>query len=148
MNFATYPFVTVSDSEDVIIYSFVSVSKQKTIQKIIFFTLSDQDVYNMALVDLLESGELSDTSVSDNQDMETVLATVIQILSDFLKQNPDAAVTFKGSTPERTRLYRIIISKYLAEINLIFNVDGLTLADEYESFTPNQNYAGFVVSLK
>lgn len=148
MNFPPYPFVTLSGSEDVVIYSFVSVSPAKTIQKLIFFTASEPGIYNMALVDLLESGELSDTSISNNQDMETVLATVIQILSDFLHHKLDAVVTFQGSTPERTRLYRLIISKFLAEIVFTFDVGGVTLSGEYEPFRPNQNYTGFVVSLK
>ncbi|GAB4040548.1 DUF6934 family protein [Spirosoma jeollabukense] len=148
MNFPPYPFVTLDSSEDVVIYSFVSVSPEKTIQKLIFFTRSESGIYNMALVDLLESGELSDMSISNNQDMEIVLATVIRVLSDFLNRKSDAIVTFQGSTPERTRLYRIVISKFLPEIIFIFDVGGLTLSGEYEPFRPNQNYTGFVVSLK
>ena len=44
--------------------------------------------------------------------MEKVLATVVQTLGVFFMEFEGAKVFFKGSTPSRTRLYRIIIAKF------------------------------------
>jgi hypothetical protein len=105
MNFPPYPFTRFKEIDEAIFYAFTSSSLEKTIQKIVILTLIDQNTYNLALVDLLDSGELSDTAVSDNQDLEQVLATVIQIILHFLQDKPACSILFRGSTPGRTRLY-------------------------------------------
>lgn len=52
-----------------------------------------------------------------------------------------------GSTPVRTRLYRIIISKELSKIEDTFRVLGLP-GSVPEVFQKNQNYQAFVISLR
>ena len=147
MNFPPYPFTRFDEVDEAIFYAFTSISAQKAIQKIIIFTPINQDTYNLALVDLLESGELSDTAVSGNQDMEQVLSTVIQIILHFLQDKPMVSILFRGSTPGRTRLYRAIIGKYWTEIAGLCMVEGVTSDNQVELFQPNQNYTAFVVSL-
>jgi hypothetical protein len=61
-------------------------------------------------------------SVTDNDDLKTVLATVIKIINSFLNENPNSFVIFKGSDARRHRLYRIIISRELVEIEKSFKV--------------------------
>jgi hypothetical protein len=58
-------------------------------------------------------------SVSNNQDMETIISTIIRTIQVFLTFQPTAKVLFMGSTPSRTRLYRGIINKYLAQAEQI-----------------------------
>lgn len=53
----------------------------------------------------------------------------------------------EGSTAERTRLYRIIISRELSEIEKIFTIYGL-LGSDTEIFKKNQNYNAFVIALQ
>ena len=57
--------------------------------------------------------------------MEMVMATVIQIVLRFFEKYPSKMVYIEGSTPERTRLYRIIMSRELLEIEKVFTVYGL-----------------------
>ncbi len=67
-------------------------------------------MYNLALLDVLEGGHYSDLSETNNIDFQLVMATVIDILKDFLHEFPDKIVTFKGSDERRQRLCRIIIA--------------------------------------
>ncbi len=98
-------------------FEFESISQEKRIRKIIVYTpLSENgNMYNLALGDFLDNGEVSDLTVSNNADMEKVIATIVQTIFVFFEQHPNSLIYFKGSTVERIRLYRIIISKELFE---------------------------------
>ena len=144
MNYPPYPFESLPDG---LIYAFESRSNQRTIQKYVIFTPIDSRCYNLALVDLEEDGRLSDTTVSNNDDLERVLSTVIQIILKFLNHNLDCEVSFAGSTPERTRLYRIVINKYINDFSDHLSVDGILPEQSREAFKPNRPYLSFVLSL-
>ncbi len=104
-------------------YEFLSVSPLKEVQKVVLLTQTQYpNIYNLALLDTLENGILSDISVTDNDDLKTVLATAIKIINSFLNENPNSFVIFKGSDDRRHRLYRIVISRELAEIEKSFKV--------------------------
>lgn len=83
------------------------------------------NIYNLALLDLLDNGEFSDISEKNNDDFKTVLATVFRIIDSFLDQNHQSFVIFRGSEPRRHRLYRIIINRELNEISKKFLVLGV-----------------------
>lgn len=63
-------------------------------------------------------------SISDNGDREKILATVVSCLYAFFNEYPGVYVYATGSTPVRTRLYRIGISKHYKLIEDDFNVFG------------------------
>lgn len=145
MNFPPYLF---DHSTDGLVYAFESISNERTVQKYVIFTLIKTDCYNLALVDLDEDGQLSDTTISNNHDMERVLSTVIQVILTFLKENTRAEIAFSGSTPERTRLYRVIINKYSYEVIDTILVHGILANQEREVFQSNRPYTSFVLSLR
>jgi hypothetical protein len=65
-------------------YDFWSVSDEKQVRKRVIFTALDSpNIYNLALVDVLENGSMSDITETRNKDMKTVLATVIRIIDVF-----------------------------------------------------------------
>ncbi|MEI7584587.1 hypothetical protein [Runella sp.] len=101
----------------------------------------------MALADSFPDGSYSDKSITNNDDMEMVMATVIQIVLRFFEKYPSKMVYIEGSTPERTRLYRIIMSRELLEIEKVFTVYGL-IGNNPELFVKNLNYDAFVISLR
>lgn len=113
-------------------YEFDSINDEKVVNKAVTFTQTPvKDIYNLALLDILADGKESDMVVSDNQDLPTVLATVIKIIEKFLNKFPEKIVTFKGSDDRRTRLYRIVISKEIDKIKERFMVLGLLENGEY-----------------
>jgi hypothetical protein len=130
-------------------FSFDSISSQKHIRKVIEYAPLDSQnqFFNLALVDENEDGSFSDMIVSNNNDMTKVLATVVHTLQLFFKVYPEALVTFKGSTTSRTRLYRIAISRSLKEAESIFDIWGFQGA-ELERFIPDTQYDSFVIGLR
>src|SRR5206468_5388623 len=89
------------------------------------------------------SEELNDSVISNNGDSEMVLATVVESVLRFTDENPDAWIYATGSTPSRTRLYRMGISKYLMEIETEFEVYGQR-NDRWEEFERNVDYEAFL----
>ena len=93
------------------------------------------------------TGEIDDTVVSNNNDSEKVLATVIATLYAFTDKHRYAMVYATGSTNSRTRLYRMGISKYLNEALEDFEIFG-ELDDNWEPFQLDKDYNGFLVKRK
>ena len=132
MNEPSYPFSRV---EDRFVFEFDSVSDTKIVRKLVEFRLIDANMalYNLALVDILPDGSASDLSVSNNQDMPKVLATVFRALLYFFDKNPQSKVLIQGSTKSRTRLYQMAIVKYLLEIEHKFSIWGF-IEEDFENF--------------
>lgn len=130
-------------------YDFQSVSDAKTVSKIVRFTESHLPaVFNLALLDLMDDGTESDLNVTNNDDMRTVLATVMRVIDNFLTKFPEKIVAFTGSDDRRTRLYRIVIGRELAAIEKRFRVAGELPGGNIERFQPNENYLHFYITRK
>lgn len=144
MNEPAYLFERV---EDRLIFSFESLSATKTIHKLIEFRLLDSslELYNLALVDVLQDGTASDLTVSNNQDMPKVLATVFQTIVYFFDKHPNAKILIQGSTKTRTRLYQMAIVKYLEELERSFRIWGF-IGTDVERFGKGKNYDSFIIS--
>ena len=142
MNENAYPF-TLSRTE--FRYEFVSISAKKEVKKIVLLTETvNISIYNLALLDLLKDGELSDISETNNDDLKTVLATVFQIMDDFLNKMPRYSVVFSGSDDRRQRLYRIVIVRELKEITKKFSVFG-GIGDIILPFEANKTYDFYLI---
>ncbi len=104
-------------------------------------------VFNMALVDVLKDGRLSDSTRSSNGDMEQVFLTVGQCLLEFFRKYPGATVYFKGSDEVRTRMYRVTLSKrenYLvAREN--FRLFGVSEEGDVFEYRPNASCEAFLI---
>lgn len=145
MNEPHYPFEASSNQFR---YEFESVSEEKTVRKVVVFQETGLlNLYNLALLDILENGEESDMTISNNRDLEMVMATVLQIIATFLDKNPACSVHFKGNEERKTRLYRIVIGREISQLRQRFDVFGVT-PQRSELFRSNTSYDAFVVSLK
>ena len=142
MNEPVYP-INYSPFDE--IYSFTSIGRYGSIQKIVSFTEFQSNIFNLGFGDLDPyTDEINDTIVSDNGDMKMILATVLSILNEFLAQNPTAYIFFKGSTQSRTRLYQMAINSYFNEFNQVFEIYGL-INDVPETFQKNKKYESFLI---
>ncbi|GLU51821.1 DUF6934 family protein [Dyadobacter frigoris] len=142
MNEKPYPF-TLSRTE--YRYEFVSVSLEKEVRKIVLLSQTDAiNIFNLALLDVLEDGETSDISETRNDDLKTVLATVIQIINTFLTTKPNCLIAFKGSDQRRQRLYRIVISRELSEIRKKFDVFG-GIGNTIHLFESNKQFDYYLI---
>jgi hypothetical protein len=107
-----------------------------------------KNVYNLAFGDkLLDSDDIDDQIVTDNQDREKVLATVANTVIIFSKRHPKAQIYIEGSNTARTRLYQMAISKYFNELAENFDIKGV-YQGKLLPFKTNINYSAFLISRK
>lgn len=129
-------------------YEFESIGPKGKVKKIVRFTEIQRAVYNLAFGDLDElTGEISDTSVTNNNDSKKVLSTVAAIVYDFTKKYPESWVVAKGSTQSRTRLYRMGIANHFNEITELFEVYGL-IDLNWVHFELRKDYDAFLIQRK
>ena len=111
------------------------------------------NLFNLGFGDLSEDGTIDDHVRSNNGDLISVLATVIQIVKTFLAEHPSATVFFVGSTPNRTALYRRILRTYYQTFSNEFIISA-SIQNENDfketSFDPasTQEYFGFFIKKK
>lgn len=137
-------------NNDTMKYWFYSTGPKGRIKKIIIYTkFTDSPViYNLAFGDEdIVSGQINDAVISNNQDMEIVLATVVHTIKDFCDHYGKHLIFATGSTKSRTRLYQICISKFIAEIKRDFDIYGI-LGNSMVLFEKNVNYTAFLVKRK
>ena len=135
--------------ETLSVFEFISVGPKGAIRKIIHFQLTyTPGLYNLAFGDKDPlTGEIDDLAITNNGDTDKVLATVTAALYIFLDKNPDALVYATGSTPARTRLYRMGITRFYEEIQHDFFLFGRTNREFYE-FEIGKEYEGFLAQRK
>ncbi len=135
--------------ETFMVFEFVSEGAKGRIDKIIKFSeTSTTGFFNLAFGDKCHiTGDIDDMIVSNNDDSDQVLATVVSAVFIFTEHRKNIWVYATGSTKSRTRLYRIGISKYLNEIEQDFHIFGL-LDGEWEKFKKEVDYTAFVVKRK
>ena len=142
------PRYTYKINENLLDYEFISVGPRGAIIKVVRFTQISTGIYNLAFGDLdAETGEINDIRVSNNNDMQKILATIATTVHDFTLQYPGVWLFMKGSTLSRTRLYRMGISNHWEEINMDFEIFGLK-ESTWEVFEKRENYEAFLIHRK
>ena len=140
------PKYEIEAEDSLEVFEFVSEGQKGSIPKLIKFSETTlKGFYNLAFGDKnLLTGEIDDKVVSNNGDSEKVLATIVSAVYAFTDREKEAWVYATGSTPARTRLYRMGITKYIEEVRQDFEVYGL-LSGEWEDFEKDIGYTAFVV---
>jgi hypothetical protein len=143
------PHYTVKFSVPYTVFEFISEGPKGEIPKIISFQPTENPkVVNLGFGDKIgETDDFDDEVTTDNQDTWRVLATVAASVRIFSEHNPRLMIFASGSTPSRTRLYRIGISKYFDDISKEFLIFGY-LDEEWQKFEKNQPYTGFLAIKK
>lgn len=148
MHLNHYDLYTTTDFCD---YEFYSKGPRGNIKKAVRFAKIKDDepvVYNLGFGDMDEgTGNVSDLSVSNNQDTKKVLASVAFAVLQFSNHFGNPYVYAEGSTPARTRLYQMGISNMWEVIGEIFDVYGAR-EGRWELFRKGVNYSAFLVKRK
>ena len=144
MDKPTYELIV---TEEALRFEFESVGKERVVKKVIRYAETNiSGLYNLSLVDVLINGAESDTAITDNGDMEKILATVLSTFPLFLNRYPDCQIFFMGSTPTRTRLYQIAIRRELTTALKLFSINGLT-DNGLEPFVADRTHKAFIFAL-
>ncbi len=123
MKYEVYKEIKITD--DLSIFDFISTGVKGNIPKRIEFMPTEvSNFVNLAFGDIDENGAINDYSISDNGDRNKILATVAYAVEIYLNRYPERWVYFKGSTEERTRLYRMAVGLNLEELLLKYEIYG------------------------
>jgi len=133
MKYENYEAVRIAD--DLSSFDFMSTGKNGNIPKRIIFMPTDlAGIYILAFGSISTNEEIDDHSVSNNGDRNKILATVAAVVDLYSRRYPDRMIYFRGSTKERTRLYRMAVSINLEELSLNFEI--YAEIDNQEDFVP------------
>ena len=130
-------------------FEFISSGPNGDITKVIQYTPTNiPNVYNLGFGDKNNNtGDISDSVISNNGDREKVLSTVAFTTLKFLNKYPNYSVLAVGLTPARTRLYQIGIMKNLPEIFVEISILGLH-NDNWIQLKKGVNFDAFLASKK
>jgi hypothetical protein len=88
-------------------------------------------------------------TISNNGDRNKILATILKVVITYTKRFPERWVYFRGSTENRTRLYRIAITLHLEELREMFEIMADLNGDlEFIQFEKGLNIKAFLVKRK
>ena len=131
------------------VMEFTSEGPNGPVPKIILFQNTELDsVLNLAFGDKRsDSMEPDDLVVTNNGDVDKVLATVAWAISEFTLSNPSFSIFVKGSTDSRTRLYQMKMIKNVTEISTDFEIFGLHRGN-WIKFEAGKNFEAFLIRRK
>jgi uncharacterized protein DUF6934 len=135
---------------DLDLYEFMSEGPKGKIRKVIVYSLIDTEgghaYYNLGFGDYRSASKrIDDLAVSDNKDLDKVLATVAATTVEFMRHHPGSRILIKGSTPVRTRLYQMQIAAHFQAISEIFDIQCLTKEQVWVEYRRGENFEGFLV---
>ena len=147
MHLSSYQIVSKLDTSAE--YKFISTGPKGSIIKIIIFEeLSHEaNLYNLALVDQLENGKVSDRNSSNNDDLRKILATVVKVLIDYTLVFPERTIFFQGSddSGKRTSVFNRAINRYFSFLEHDFSINGITENHVIEQYNSLETYIAFLV---
>jgi hypothetical protein len=131
-------------------FDFISEGENGNIKKRIQFqSVNNKGLYNLAFGDFdVETNDFDDTVVTNNGDSQKILATVALSVFIFMEKYPIATVFAAGSTPSRTRLYKIGISNNIEEWQQDFNIFGFNEQQKWTIFKKEDSYSAFYIKRK
>ena len=153
------PPYEINATEDLNTYVFVSKGRRGEVFKVVQFTHlrmeASPDRYNLALGDWVED-KVDPENITNNGDISTVMATIGAIILYYTSHFPEREIFVCGSTPNRSRLYQMLVSNNLEEIESNFNVFGIryvknnpdALEDYAQRFRKTETYGAILVIRK
>ncbi|MCF6404368.1 hypothetical protein L3C95_15835 [Chitinophaga filiformis] len=144
MHLEHYLFRLTSKTQKTTEYEFISIGPKGEIKKTVRFMKISRDFYNLSFGEMDEKTKrIIDNVNSGNNDHEMILTTVAAVVETFTINHPNSFIYVEGSTPSRTRLYRICITKYWIDITNQFKIFGLQ-NNRWQSFIQNKSYNAFL----
>jgi hypothetical protein len=108
------PYKHLQALRDFSAFQFTSTGKAGPVTRQVRFNgQKDAGVYTLDLRDLPVTKKDDPGRVTDQGDMNTVLATLIQIIEIYTERYPRRSVRLKGDTQEKALLYRTALDHHL-----------------------------------
>jgi hypothetical protein len=107
--------------------------------------VNGKTVMNLAFGDWNEEEQkIDDSTVSNNNDRDKVLATVAYTILEFIENRGRYPIYAEGASPAKTRLYQMGINAHRAEIEACFLIFG-RYNQEWIPFESGRNFDAFLV---
>ncbi len=136
------------NTEKELVFSFVSEGPKGRIVKLVKYQEILPNLYNLGFGDQIPGTlEVDDKVVSNNSDLDKVMASVMLTIGLFFRRKPDSAITFKGSNLIRTKLYQRIIQNYSEPYRDLYYFYGGNDSVGLEPFNPKTEYLYFIISM-
>jgi hypothetical protein len=146
MNYEFYAFTFDAEHQ---VFEFESIGPFGSIRKRVQFETTElPGFYNLVFGDLTKNNKIDDYSISNNGDRNKILATVARMIEQYTILYPERCIYIKGSTIERTRLYRMAIGNNLAELSEKYEIYGETDRNDFSQFFKDMNVIAFVIKRK
>lgn len=145
MNLDKYPVIS---DDKLLSFKFLSEGPKGLIKKVIVYREIEHNIFNLVFGDWDDKHQrINDSTRSNNNDRDKVLATVALTVIDFMSAHPGAMVFAEGATRGKTRLYQMAINQHWQEINKLFDIEGFNGGD-WEPFVAGRNYEAFTLKAK
>ncbi len=122
-------------------YYFESEGKLGTIPKAIIFTLSENNLWNLAFGDWHE-GDIDDVIISNNYDIVKIIGTIAKVVYDFSAKYPTRHIYIQPVDEKRKKLYNHVFRRNYEDINTIFQIIGVVDGID-ENYLPKKSYNKF-----
>jgi hypothetical protein len=146
MKYERYEAVRIAD--DLRWFEFISTGKRGDyLKQIVFQPMGASNLYQLVFGNIVAEDEIDDYSVNDNGDRNRILATIAEAVYMYTKRYPLRLIYFKGSTKQRTRLYRMAIGLNLEELSLTFDIYA-EIENGVVPFCKNMEVDAFIIKRK
>jgi hypothetical protein len=135
---------------EIVQFRFTSISDEKSIEKIIVFKRTAQNLWNLGFGDV-QGDDWADDIITNNNDLRTVLQTVANAVYDFCDTHPNSIILIMPLEHQRKLLYNRIFKLKWHEIEPFFIVKGVMTNSEssqLETFNPRKMFDYFVIAKK
>jgi hypothetical protein len=120
------PYMDLVALPDLSVFQFISEGPWGRITKQIHFTLLFKPgIYVLQLGDINKYGGFDRCAISNNGDMNRILATVILAIEVYTERYPDRSIRIWSLSAERSRLFRIAIGNNLRLLSAKFTVQSM-----------------------
>jgi hypothetical protein len=149
----------IRSADDLSVFGFTSTGRNGDIIKLVQFRQIQTDVsanrYNLGLGDWVDD-HVDGETITNNGDIKKVMATIGRIVLFYTTKFPEREIFASGSTRHRSRLYQMLVSNNLEEIERDFEVFGIRYRDNVsnelegvaEKFKKNKTYGAILVTRK
>jgi hypothetical protein len=131
-------------------FRFTSVGDKGSIEKIIEFSLTPENYWNLGFGDLV-GDDWEDNVISNNNDFRTVLQTVANAVHQFCEMYPQQQILIRPLDYQRKLLYNRIFQQKWLEIEPLFIVKGVDISSVspyFENYNPRIRFDYFVIERK
>ncbi len=128
------------------LFYFVSEGSRGRILKLIHFTPTRYKRWNLAFGDY-RNGYLDDQVVSNNDDLQKIMKTIIQAAYDFCEIYPERSIEIVPVDEKRKTLYNAIVRRNFETFSKSFVIKG-EKGKRLFAYNPKENYDAFVFRRK